>query len=64
MLTVAISSLTIRRFDDEAHRAALYAAVYESDDWQTNYKPTVRRLVDVDKTIVYRAVGTPCSTMR
>lgn len=54
----------IRRFDNEAHREELYKAVYESEDWQTNYKPTVRQLVDVEKTIVHRMVGTEHSPIR
>lgn len=54
----------IRRFDDETHRQKLYKAVYESEDWQQNYKPTVRQLVDVEKTIVHRMNGTPCSPIR
>ena len=43
----------IRRFDDEEHRQALYKAVYETDEWQTNFKPTVRRLVDVENASVH-----------
>jgi thioester reductase-like protein len=54
----------IRRFDDEAHRERLYEAVYGSQEWQENYKPRVRELVDVEKTIVHRVVGTPHSVMR
>lgn len=42
----------IRSFKDEDDRQALYKAVYETDDWQTNFKPTVRRLVDVENAIV------------
>lgn len=54
----------IRRFDDEAHRVRTYKAVYESQDWQENYKPRVRQLVDVEKTIVHRMVGTDHSVLR
>lgn len=54
----------IRRFDDDAHRERLYEAVYESEDWQANYKPIVRTLVDTEKTIVKRVTGTACSPMR
>lgn len=52
----------IRRFDDEEHRQALYKAVYETDEWQTNFKPTVRRLVDVENAsvhVVSAADGSP-----
>ncbi|MEM8980917.1 MAG: NIPSNAP family containing protein [Pseudomonadota bacterium] len=31
----------IRRFNDEAHREKLYKAVYDSEEWQMNYKPTI-----------------------
>ena len=54
----------IRRFDDEAHREALYKSVYETDEWQTSYKPTVRRLVDVENAVVHRMVGTHHSPVR
>ena len=54
----------IRRFDNEAHREKLYKAVYESDEWQQNYKPTVRKLVDVEKIIVQRVIGTNQSPIR
>lgn len=54
----------IRRFDDEAHREQAYEAVYGSQDWQENYKPRVRQLVDVEKTVVHRMVGTPRSVLK
>ncbi|MEP1206146.1 MAG: NIPSNAP family protein [Rhizobiaceae bacterium] len=54
----------IRRFDSEEHRDELYKAVYETDEWQTNFKPTVRRLVDVEKAVVQRVKGTQFSPMR
>lgn len=50
----------IRRFDDEAHRAALY----ESEEWQSQIKPLVRQCIDVDKTIVHRVTETRYSPMR
>ena len=54
----------IRRFDNEVHRKQAYKAVYQSLDWQENYKPRVRQLVDVEKTIVHRMVGTDRSVLR
>ena len=54
----------IRRFDDEAHRERLYSAVYESEEWQRDFKPTVRQLVDVEKTVVHRMTGTSQSPIR
>ncbi len=52
----------IRRFDDAAHRVTATEAVYGSEEWQTNYKPTVRRLVDVENSVIHvmeETVGSP-----
>lgn len=54
----------IRRFDDEEHRQALYKAVYETDEWQTNFKPTVRRLVDVENATVHVVSAADGSPLR
>lgn len=54
----------IRRFNDEAHRQALYKAVYETDHWQANIKPTVRRLVDVANAVVHVAHSTEGSPLK
>ena len=54
----------IRRFDDEKHREQLYKAVYETDEWQRDFKPTVRSLVDVENAVVQRVRGTAHSPMR
>ena len=54
----------IRRFDDETHREKLYKAVYETDHWQTQIKPTVRRLVDVEKAVVHVMHATAGSPLR
>jgi hypothetical protein len=54
----------IRRFDNEEHRTVLYKAVYESEEWHRDYKPTVRQLVDIEKTIVHRMIGTQFSPIR
>lgn len=43
----------IRSFKDAEARAALTEAVYGSQDWQDNYKPTVRRLVDVENSVIH-----------
>ena len=45
--------LWIRRFENEAHRTELYTAVYESDEWQRDFKPVVRSLVDVENAVVH-----------
>lgn len=54
----------IRRFDDEAHRQKLYKAVYETDHWQTNIKPSLRRLVDVGDAVVHVAKATKGSPLK
>lgn len=54
----------IRRFADEGRRTALYAAVYDSDEWRTTIAPAVRSLLLVDRTSITRAVPTPASALR
>jgi len=52
----------IRRFDDETHRKALYEAVYD-DVWMSDFKPTVRRLVDVENAVVHVVEATDGSPL-
>jgi hypothetical protein len=54
----------IRSFKDQTHREDLYKAVYESDDWQENYKPTVRRLVDVENAVIHIVQETEGSRLK
>lgn len=54
----------IRRFDDEAQRDELYAAVYESDRWRDEMRPVVQDLLIPEKSVVTRAVPTPRSALR
>jgi hypothetical protein len=54
----------IRRFDDEAQREALYAAVYQSDRWRDEINPTVQDLLIPEKSVVTRAIPTPRSPLR
>jgi hypothetical protein len=51
-----------RRFESEAERERLYAAVYESDHWKTNIAPKVGELIDRSATNVQRIVPTRMST--
>lgn len=51
----------MRRFESEAAREALYAAVYESDTWQNEISPRVATLLDRSATQVTRIVPTPRS---
>lgn len=54
----------IRRFDSEEQRAALYAAVYESDYWKNEISPQVGQMLDRSRTVVTRIIATPKSVMR
>jgi quinol monooxygenase YgiN len=54
----------IRRFDDEAHRAALYAATHDDPRWTDEIFPAVAGLLVLDRTVVTRAVPTPASALR
>ncbi|WP_329586091.1 NIPSNAP family protein [Kitasatospora sp. NBC_01250] len=54
----------IRRFEDEAQREELYAAVYESDRWRDEIRPAVMELLIPEATVVTRAVPTPVSALR
>lgn len=54
----------IRRFDSDEQRAALYAAVYESDYWKNEISPQVGQMLDRSRTVVTRIIATPKSVMR
>lgn len=53
----------LRRFENEAAKQELYEAVYQSEEWQTNFKPTVRSLVDVENAIVQNVSPTTHSSV-
>jgi hypothetical protein len=52
----------LRRFESEAQREELYAAVYESDHWKTVIGPRVPDHIDREAIQVTRIVPTPKST--
>jgi hypothetical protein len=54
----------IRRFEDEADRERLYAAVYESDHRKNTIAPRIPEMLDRDKIKVSRIEPTPVSSMR
>lgn len=54
----------IRRFDDEDHRVALYAAVYDDPHWVDDIGPRVRELLDRSLIQVSRLLPTPISVIR
>ena len=49
----------MRRFNSEAEREQLYAAVYESDEWKTSFAPRVSELMDREGINVQRIIPTP-----
>ena len=53
----------IRRFDDEAHRAALYAVIHGDPRWIDEIFPAVADLLLIDRTVVTRAMPTPASAL-
>lgn len=54
----------IRRFDDEAQREALYAAVYESERWKNEIGPVAYDLLIAENSVVTRVVPTPASPLQ
>ena len=52
----------MRRFESEAEREKLYAAVYESDYWKNEMSPRIPELLDREAMAVTRIVPTPKST--
>lgn len=51
----------LRRFESEAERERLYAAVYDSDMWKNEIGPRVVELIDRGSIEVQRIVPTPRS---
>jgi hypothetical protein len=54
----------IRRFDNEEQREALYAAVYQSDEWKNVIAPQIPEMMDREKIVVRRIAPTPKSVIR
>ncbi|QIE56426.1 NIPSNAP family protein [Pikeienuella piscinae] len=54
----------IRRFESEAERERLYAAVYEDPEWKDEIGPKVRELMDREKIKVLRLTPTPSSVLK
>lgn len=54
----------IRRFNDEAERERLYAAVYESDTWKNEIAPQVGEMIDRSRHVITRLEPTPRSVLR
>ena len=52
----------LRRFESEAERERLYAAVYQSDFWKTTITPKVTECIDREAIKVQRIVPTRLST--
>ena len=54
----------VRRFETEEQLKALYAAVYESDEWKTYFGPKVGELIFREKNHVQRIVPTSMSILQ
>jgi quinol monooxygenase YgiN len=54
----------IRRFENEEHRKALYAAVYESDHWKNEIAPKLPDVLMREKIQVTRLIPTALSVIR
>jgi hypothetical protein len=48
----------MRRFENEAEREKLYAAVYESDYWKNEMSPRIPEMLDREAMVVTRIVPT------
>ena len=54
----------LRRFESEAQREALYAAVYETEYWKTQIAPRVPEYLDRPGNVITRIIPTPKSTIQ
>jgi hypothetical protein len=54
----------LRRFDDEAARVRIYAAVYEDPEWVGTIKPVIDTMLDRETIQVTRLLPTPRSVLR
>ena len=54
----------IRRFESESEREALYTAVYQSDEWKTEFGPKIGTLLDREKIVVTRLEPMAKSVLR
>jgi hypothetical protein len=54
----------MRRFDSEAERERLYAAVYESDHWKNTIAPQIPAMLDRDRMVITRIEPTARSVIR
>ncbi len=52
----------MRRFENEAERERIYAAVYQSEHWKTVMSPIVGSLIERETIVVQRLVPTKAST--
>jgi hypothetical protein len=54
----------VRRFQSDAERDRLYAAVYQSDHWKANIGPRIPEMMDRSRMVVRRIEATPQSVLR
>ena len=54
----------VRRFESEPDRERLYAAVYESDNWNNDIGPKIPDMMDRERIVVRRIEATPKSVVQ
>jgi hypothetical protein len=54
----------VRRFESEEERERLYAAVYQSSEWQNEIAPRIPEMMDRSRIVVRRIVPGPRSIIR
>ncbi len=54
----------IRRFDSEEQCEALYAAVYQSDEWKNVIAPQIPEMMDRERMVIRRIAPTEKSVIR
>lgn len=54
----------VRRFENEAERERLYAAVYQSDHWKNEIGPRIPEMMDRTRMVITRLEATPRSVIQ
>jgi len=54
----------MRRFESEAERERLYAAVYQSDEWKNVIAPQIPEMMDRERMVIRRIAPTEKSVIR
>ena len=54
----------IRRFENLAHKEKLYKLVYESTEWQKEYRPKVAEMINLNTVLVHNLSSIEMSVMK